>query len=219
MIRCAGQFAYDRLLTRIYTGPDAKRWILKGATAILARLAGDARHTRDIDLYRQDEDLLAAENSLRAAAATDAGDFFRFTLDPGQRITQERHTLRVPVIAYLGLREFARFHVDLVTDLIMVGTYLTNAFALVRVEPPKGIEPLTCSLRGGRTTPTTASTCDNSCSSHTFGCTSGTVRPEFAPRLIPRAALLAIRPPTRQQSAARSAQPPASGPGAQGQAA
>jgi nucleotidyltransferase AbiEii toxin of type IV toxin-antitoxin system len=84
------QFAYDRLLTRIFTGPDAKRWILKGATAILARLAGDARHTRDIDLYRQDEDLPAAENSLRTSAATDAGDFFRFTLDPGQRITQER---------------------------------------------------------------------------------------------------------------------------------
>lgn len=113
------QFAYDRLLTRIFTSPDGDRWILKGATAILARLAGDARHTRDIDLYRQEEDLPAAENSLRAAAATDAGDFFSFTLDPGQRITQERHTLRVSVVAYLGLREFARFHVDLVTGLIM----------------------------------------------------------------------------------------------------
>ncbi|MBV9031373.1 MAG: nucleotidyl transferase AbiEii/AbiGii toxin family protein [Pseudonocardiales bacterium] len=57
------QFSYDRLLTRIFAGPDAKRWVLKGATAILARLAGDARHTRDIDLYRQDDDLPAAENS------------------------------------------------------------------------------------------------------------------------------------------------------------
>lgn len=113
------QFAYDRLLTRIFTGPDAERWVLKGATAILARLCGDARHTRDIDLYRQDEDLPAAENSLRAAAAIDAGDSFRFTLDPAQRITQDRQTLRVPVITYLGLREFARFHVDLVTDLTM----------------------------------------------------------------------------------------------------
>ncbi len=113
------QFAYDRLLTRIFTGPDATQWVLKGATAILARLSGDARHTRDIDLYRQDEDLPAAENSLRTAAATDAGDFFRFTLGLAQRITQDRHTLRVPVVAYLGLREFARFHVDLVTDLTM----------------------------------------------------------------------------------------------------
>lgn len=94
------QFAYDRLLTRIFTGPDAKRWILKGATAILAQLAGDARHTPATSTsIRQDEDLPAAEHSLRAAAATDAGDFFRVTLDPGQRITQERHTLRVPVIA------------------------------------------------------------------------------------------------------------------------
>ena len=37
------------------------------------------------------------------------------------------------------------------------------------MEPPRGIEPRTCSLRGGRTTPTTASTSGNSCSSHTFG--------------------------------------------------
>ncbi|MGH3869794.1 MAG: nucleotidyl transferase AbiEii/AbiGii toxin family protein [Pseudonocardiaceae bacterium] len=93
------QFAYDRLLTRVFAGPDATRWVLKGATAILARLAGDARHTRDIDLYRQDDDLPAAENSLRAAAATDVADFFRFTLDPAQRITQDRNTLRVSVIA------------------------------------------------------------------------------------------------------------------------
>ena len=46
--------------------------------------------------------------------------------------------------------------------------------------------PGTCSLRGDRTTPTTASASDNSYRSHTFGCTSGTVRPQFAPRLIPR---------------------------------
>lgn len=86
---------------------------------MLARLAGDARHTRDIDLYRQEADLPAAENALRAAATTDAGDFFRFTLDPARRITQNRDTLRVPVIAYLGLQEFSRFHVDLVTNLTM----------------------------------------------------------------------------------------------------
>jgi hypothetical protein len=135
------QFAYDRLLTRIFTGPNAKRWVLKGATAILARLAGDARHTRDIDLYRQDEDLPTAENSLRTAAATNAGDFFRFTLDPGQRITQEKHTLRVPVTAYLGLREFARFHVDLVTDLIMTA-------------PPEEVTPLVPISIAGITTTT-----------------------------------------------------------------
>ncbi|MGH3684935.1 MAG: nucleotidyl transferase AbiEii/AbiGii toxin family protein [Pseudonocardiaceae bacterium] len=95
----------------------------------MARLAGDARHTRDIDLYRQDDDLPAAENSLRAAAATDVDDFFHFTLDPAQRITQDRTTLRVSVIAYLGLREFARFHVDLVTNVTMTA-------------PPEEVTPL-----------------------------------------------------------------------------
>jgi hypothetical protein len=40
------------------------------------------------------------------------------------------------------------------------------------VEPPRGIEPRTCSLRGGRTTTTTVSTSDNSCSPHTFRCLS-----------------------------------------------
>jgi Nucleotidyl transferase AbiEii toxin, Type IV TA system len=115
------QFAYDRLLTRVFTSPDANRWVLKGATAMLARLSGDARHTRDIDLYRQGDDLAAAEAALRVAAATDVGDFFRFTLNPGQRVTQSRQTLRVPAVAYLGLREFSRFHIDLVTSLVMTG--------------------------------------------------------------------------------------------------
>ena len=29
------QFAYDRLLYRVFTSDDADRWVLKGATAIL----------------------------------------------------------------------------------------------------------------------------------------------------------------------------------------
>jgi hypothetical protein len=43
------QFAYDRLLTRLYLLDDA--WILKGATAMLARRIA-VRHTIDIDIYR-----------------------------------------------------------------------------------------------------------------------------------------------------------------------
>ncbi|MQA13098.1 MAG: hypothetical protein GEV09_02720 [Pseudonocardiaceae bacterium] len=114
------QFAYDRLLTRVFTSSHGDQWVLKGATAVLARLAGDARHTRDIDLYyRQGNDLAAAEHALRVAAASGMGDFFRFELNTARRITADAHTLRLPVIAYLGLREFSRFHVDLVTDVAM----------------------------------------------------------------------------------------------------
>lgn len=95
--------------------------MLKGATALLARLHGSARHTVDVDLYRRDGHLDAAETALRAAAAADLGDFFRFTLAPGQRVAEGRATLRIAVTTYLGATEFARFHIDLVTDIQMTG--------------------------------------------------------------------------------------------------
>ena len=44
------QFAYDRLLHRLYLLDSG--WILKGATALLAREIA-VRHTIDIDVYRE----------------------------------------------------------------------------------------------------------------------------------------------------------------------
>lgn len=128
------QFAYDRLLARVF-GAEPDTWVLKGATALLARLGGVARHTLDIDLYRPDARLDEAEAALRAAASADLGDFFRFTLEPGRRIAAGRTTLRVPVTAYLGATEFARFHVDLVAGLAMTGVP-EEAAPLVPVELP-----------------------------------------------------------------------------------
>lgn len=114
------QFAYDRLLARLFVSePD--RWILKGATALLARLGGAARHTLDVDLYRPGDSLAEAEAALRAAAASDLGDFFRFVLAPGRRVAEGRDTIRVGVSAYLGATEFAAFHVDLIAGIAMTG--------------------------------------------------------------------------------------------------
>jgi Nucleotidyl transferase AbiEii toxin, Type IV TA system len=45
------QFAYDRFLARVFED-DPERWVLKGATAMLARLGPGSRHTLDVDLYR-----------------------------------------------------------------------------------------------------------------------------------------------------------------------
>jgi hypothetical protein len=133
------QFAYDRLLARVFSaGPET--WVLKGAAALLARLGGAARHTLDLDLYRPAGRLDEAESALRAAASLDLGDFFRFTLEPGRRITEGRVTLRVPVTAYLGATEFARFHVDLVADIAMTGEP-DDIAALVPIQLP-GIEPV-----------------------------------------------------------------------------
>jgi Nucleotidyl transferase AbiEii toxin, Type IV TA system len=114
------QFAYDRFLSRVFRSePD--RWVLKGATAMLARLGADARHTRDVDLLSRAGDLRRAERALRAAASLDLDDYFAFTLSPGQRIAQGRGAVRVGVVAFLGLKEFANFHVDLVAELSITG--------------------------------------------------------------------------------------------------
>lgn len=84
--------------------------------------------------------LAEAEVALRAAASVDLGDCFRFALSPARRIAQGRATLRVPIIAYLGATEFARFHVDLVTGLAMTGEP-DEVAPLVPFEIP-GIDPV-----------------------------------------------------------------------------
>jgi hypothetical protein len=75
------QFAYDRFLALFEDDPE--RWLLKGATAMLARLGPDSRHTLDVDLYRSAGSLDEAEVALRTSAALDLGDFFRFEIAPG----------------------------------------------------------------------------------------------------------------------------------------
>jgi Nucleotidyl transferase AbiEii toxin, Type IV TA system len=100
---------------------DPERWLLKGATAMLARMGGHARHTRDIDLLSRTGSLDNAEQALRTAAAVDLDDYFSFTLSPGRQIAQGTGAARVDIVAFLGLKEFARFHVDLVADLAITG--------------------------------------------------------------------------------------------------
>jgi Nucleotidyl transferase AbiEii toxin, Type IV TA system len=83
----------------------------QGATAMLARLGADARHTRDIDLLSRAGDLDESERALRGAAGLDLDDYFTFTLNPGRRIAQGAGAVRVDVVASLGLDQFASFHV------------------------------------------------------------------------------------------------------------
>lgn len=90
------QVAYDRLLQRLYLVDDA--WVVKGATALMARDLG-ARATIDIDLYRVTVSR-SVEADLRAAAARDLGDWFRFEIGPvqpmegGVRLPAKRSSVR-----------------------------------------------------------------------------------------------------------------------------
>lgn len=112
------QMAYDRLLERLYLVDEG--WVVKGATALLARDIG-VRATIDIDVYRG---IAAgvAEREVRDAAARDIGDWFRFEVGPAQAVSNAADGRRLPVTAYVGPTEWARFHVDLVgSDVTMTG--------------------------------------------------------------------------------------------------
>jgi hypothetical protein len=113
------QMAYDRLLERLYFVDDG--WIVKGAAALLARDIG-VRASIDIDVYRA-KARGVAESELREAANRDIGDWFRFDVGPSQPSGDGSPGIRLPVIAYVGAAEWARFHVDLVgSDIVMTGT-------------------------------------------------------------------------------------------------
>jgi hypothetical protein len=101
------QVAYDRLIERLYSIDEG--WIIKGATALLARNIG-ARGTLDIDVYRE-LSREAAEEELRRAADTDLGDWFRFEIGVG---VPTNRAARLPVNALVGSTTWVEFHVDLV---------------------------------------------------------------------------------------------------------
>jgi hypothetical protein len=110
------QVAYDRLLERLYLVDEG--WVLKGATALLARGLG-VRGSLDIDVYRPVAREIA-EADLRRAAETDIGDWFRFEVGATGQISN--NAVRVPVKAMVGATTWVEFHVDLSgTDLRMTG--------------------------------------------------------------------------------------------------
>lgn len=113
------QFAYDRLLARLYLSDD--QWIVKGATALIARQLS-VRHTIDVDVLRATTRALA-EQDLRAAVRRDVGDWFTFDLGRATPVADGGNAVRLPVTATIGATPWARFHVDLVTDNVrMTGT-------------------------------------------------------------------------------------------------
>jgi hypothetical protein len=131
------QIAYDRLLARLYL--TDRGWIVKGATALLARELG-VRGTIDIDLYR-DADVDISLRELREAAATDLGDWFTFELGAARAVSDGTAAVRVPVKALIGPTVWASFHVDLVgSEVAMIGDP-DDVPALARVGMPAIEQP------------------------------------------------------------------------------
>jgi hypothetical protein len=106
------QLGYDRLLTRLYAHDDG--WVIKGAAALIARRIS-ARHTIDLDLLRI-RDQQHAERDLRVAASTDLSDWFRFDVALRATPVGTGEGARFKVIAYVGPKPWAAFHVDLISS-------------------------------------------------------------------------------------------------------
>jgi len=126
------QIAYDRLLERLYAVDEG--WVLKGATALLARDLG-VRASIDIDVFRAVA-LEVAERELREAAALDLGDWFVFEADPPQASGDGATGVRVPIRALIGPTDWARFHVDLVGNEVTMTGAPEQMPALARVMMP-----------------------------------------------------------------------------------
>lgn len=116
------EFTYERLLARVFDGLD-EAWVLKGGTALLARVE-NARHSKDVDLVARLQDVDDAVEQLRQALGRDLGDFFTFDIvdvqipdDTDQRPGVHGRTLRiVPTVGTVALNWIK---MDLVTGSLM----------------------------------------------------------------------------------------------------
>lgn len=116
-------FLRERLLSRVFADPDSP-WVLKGGTAMLARVA-DARWSRDVDLLTQKPDLASAVLELQRAAAREDEDQLTMTVTDTRRSLGTRQgsvagtTLHVQVTS--GSKQLAAIKIDLVAGSLMTG--------------------------------------------------------------------------------------------------
>ena len=117
---------FHRFLCRIFSETPTDAWLLKGGTALLARVPS-ARATSDVDLFNRRHSLAAALTELRRLAVLDLGDFFRFeyvshTDSLGGKQQAYTEGIRVSFDVYLGVNKKDRLNVDLVVKAVTTET-------------------------------------------------------------------------------------------------
>ncbi|MFD1722380.1 nucleotidyl transferase AbiEii/AbiGii toxin family protein, partial [Amnibacterium endophyticum] len=115
--RLVREAIFDRFLCRVFAD-ESETFLLKGGTSMLARIP-TARTTRDIDLATKERTLDAAITALRAAAATDLGDHFRFEYRDTQPLLEgegQPYTdgARIRFDTYIGAAKKDGISIDLV---------------------------------------------------------------------------------------------------------
>ena len=106
-------FTYDRLLSRLFIA-DPDRWVLKGATGLLARVPGRARYSLDVDLFGRTGVTTAVEALQRLGTSDTLGDYFTFDINARRAPSPHEDAASLTATAFLGEREFERFKIDLV---------------------------------------------------------------------------------------------------------
>lgn len=113
------QMHYDRFLCRIFSEGEQSEWVLKGGSAMLARIP-TTRRTLDADLFQEGYNLQQSLEDLKRLASVDLHDFFSFTFESAKPIAQGDNQpyldgYRVSFMARLGTKQLASLHIDLVT--------------------------------------------------------------------------------------------------------
>lgn len=132
------QTDYDRFLCRIFSEGDCSDWVLKGGSAMLARIPS-TRRTLDADLFEDGYDAEESLEDLKRLASIDLGDFFRFEFVSARPILQGGNQpyadgYRVTFKIFLGTKLRGAIHVDLATHV--------GALPRVDVEEPQNRLPL-----------------------------------------------------------------------------
>jgi hypothetical protein len=129
--RMRRQAAFDRLLCRLFTEPEAP-WLLKGGYAMELRIRA-ARTTRDVDLAIRNlpaakRDGAAIRSLLENAASIDLQDAFEFIIGAATRDLDAAPYggTRFPVEAQMAGRRFANFHLD-----VSAGDVLREPFEIL----------------------------------------------------------------------------------------
>lgn len=116
-------FLRERLFARVFAQPD-QPWVLKGGTAMLARVS-DARWSRDVDFMTQQPDLERAVRDLQHLTSAENEDLLSMKVIDTQRslgALQGRTkgtTLVLEVTA--GRKQLANVKIDLVVGSLMTG--------------------------------------------------------------------------------------------------
>ncbi|MGO3357415.1 MAG: nucleotidyl transferase AbiEii/AbiGii toxin family protein [Bifidobacterium crudilactis] len=114
------QAHYDRFLSRIFSEKEESPWVLKGGSAMLARIPS-TRRTLDADLFSKGYDIQSSLEELKRLAAIDLHDHFVFEFDSATAILQADNQpyqdgYRVVFTTRLGVKTLNPIHVDLVAN-------------------------------------------------------------------------------------------------------